>query len=330
MLIRAAAASLLLAAAAAVPWVYFSLSVETLQAEPVVVELPRGTGTMQALRALRERGLIGDPWAALLWLKAVHPGKPLQAGEYEFAGTVAAPRVLDKLVRGEVLLHRVTFPEGDTLFEHARTLDRAGLCAAADFEAAAMDASPVRGFAPEATDLEGFLFPETYAFPRGLAPRRMAEAMTANFEKLWRVHEDEVRAAGLSPLRWATLASIVEREARLSGEKPVIAGVFLNRLRRGMPLQADPTVLYAFERRGMSVARLTRLDLAVDSPYNTYRRSGLPPGPIGNPGREALLAVLRPVRHDLLYFVAAGAGAHVFAATLEEHNRNVAAQRRRR
>jgi UPF0755 protein len=285
---------------------------------------------MRALRALGERGLIGHPWAALLWLKAAHPGKPLQAGEYEFSGAVSVPGVVGKLVRGEVLLHRVTFPEGDTLFEHARTLERVGLCAAAGFEAAAMDASPARGFAPEATDLEGFLFPETYAFPRGLSPRRMAGAMTANFEKLWRAHEDEVRAAGLSPLRWVTLASIVEREARVPGEKPVIAGVFLNRLRRGMPLQADPTVLYAFERRGMSVARLTRLDLAVDSPYNTYRRSGLPPGPIGNPGREALLAVLRPVRHDLLYFVATGAGTHAFAATLEEHNRNVAAQRRRR
>lgn len=330
MLIRTAAALLLLAAAAAVPAVYFSFAYETAPPAPVVIEIPRGTGTMQALRSLKARGLLGNPWASLLWLKVSRPGKPLQAGEYEFSGTVTAAGVLDKLVRGEVLLHRVTFPEGDTSFEYGRTLERAGLCDEAAFAAAVRDGAPARGFAPEAPDLEGFLFPETYAFPRGLPPRRMAKAMVAHFEALFRAQEAEVRAAGLSPLEWATLASIVEREARVAGEKPVIAGVFLNRLRRGMPLQADPTVLYALERRGMSVARLTRLDLAVDSPYNTYRRAGLPPGPIGNPGREALLAVLRPVRHDLLYFVATGLGTHVFAATLEEHNRNVAAQRRRR
>jgi UPF0755 protein len=330
MLIRTAAALLLVAAAAAVPAVYFSFAFETAPAAPVIVEIPRGTGTLQALRDLNGRGLIGNPWASLLWLKLSRPGRPLQAGEYEFSGAVTAAGVLDKLVRGEVLLHRVTFPEGDTSFEYGRTLERAGLCGAADFEAAARDGSAVRRFAPGAPGLEGFLFPETYAFPKGLPPRRLAEAMTANFEKLLRDHEAEVRGSGLSPLEWATLASIVEREARVAGEKPVIAGVFLNRLRRGMPLQADPTVLYALERRGMSVARLTRLDLAVDSPYNTYRRTGLPPGPIGNPGREALLAVLRPVRHDLLYFVATGFGTHVFAATLDEHNRNVAAQRRRR
>ena len=285
---------------------------------------------MQALRSLRNRGLIGSPWAALAWMKTAHPGKPLQAGEYEFAGTLRPMDVLDKLVRGEVLLHRVTFPEGDTLFEDAQTMERAGLCAAGDFETAARDAAPVRRFAPEAPDLEGFLFPETYSFPKGLPARRMVEAMAANFEKFLHLQEAQVGAAGLSPLEWATLASIVEREARDPAEQPVIAGVFLNRLRRGMPLQADPTVLYALERRGQSVARLTRLDLALDSPYNTYLRSGLPPGPIGNPGRGALLAVLRPVRHDLLYFVATAFGTHVFAATLEEHNRNVAAQRRRR
>ena len=327
---RRLAALLLLALAGAAVWLYFSLTPSIAPETPVVVEIPRGTGTMRALRSLRDRGLIGNPWAALIWMKAARPGKPLQAGEYEFAGPMRPAEVLDKLVRGEVLLHRVTFPEGDTLFEDARTLDRAGLCAAADFEAAVRDAAPVRPFAPEAPDLEGFLFPETYSFPKYFPPRRMAEAMVANFAGLLRLHGAEVRAAGLSPLEWATLASIVEREARVSGEKPVIAGVFLNRLRRGMPLQADPTVLYALERRGLSVARLTRLDLAVDSPYNTYRRAGLPPGPIGNPGKEALLAVLRPVRHDLLYFVATGLGTHVFAATLEEHNRNVAAQRRRR
>ncbi len=330
MLIRLLLALPLLAAAAAVPWIHFSLGGDAALDAPVVVEIPRGTGTMQALRGLRDRGLIGDPWAALVWLKAARGGRPIRAGEYEFRGTVSPRGVLDKLLRGEVLLHRVAFPEGDTLFEHGRTLERAGLCPAAGFEAAALDPGPARRFAPEASDLEGFLFPETYAFPKGLAPRRMAEAMVAHFEKVLRLHEAEVGAAGLTPLEWATLASIVEREARVTGEKPVIAGVFLNRLRRGMPLQADPTVLYAFERRGVTVARLTRLDLAVDSPYNTYRRAGLPPGPIGNPGRESLLAVLRPVEHDLLYFVATGLGTHVFAATLEEHNRNVAAQRRRR
>jgi len=330
MLIRTAAILLLLAAAAAFAWMYFSMEGTIALDAPVILDVPRVTGTMQALRSLRGRGLIGNPWTALVWLKAVHPGKPLQAGEYEFSGALRPAEILRKLIDGEVLLHRITFPEGDTSFEYAQTLARAGLCSAADFDAAARDAAPVRGFAPEAPDLEGFLFPETYAFPKGLPPRRMARAMVGNFEKLLILHDAEVRTAGLTPLEWATLASIVEREARVSGEKPVIAGVCLNRLQRGMPLQADPTILYALERRGLSVARLTRLDLALDSPYNTYRRAGLPPGPIGNPGREALLAVLRPVKHDLLYFVATGLGTHVFAATLEEHNRNVAVQRRRR
>jgi UPF0755 protein len=296
--------------------------------EGVVLEIPRGTGTMAALRLLQDKGLIRNRWTALTFLKFFRAGKPLQAGEYEFNGTPGPGRVLEKILRGEVRLHAVTFPEGRTSFEYARVLEQAGICPTQEFLAAARETDLARPLRVTADTLEGFLFPDTYRFPKGFPARNVVRTFLGRFRVMHAGLEDELRRQALDPQAWVTLASIVEREAKVPAEKPIIAGVFFNRLAIGMSLQADPTVLYALERRGTPVDVLTRADLRLDSRYNTYRYAGLPPGPIGNPGREALEAVLHPRSHRYLYFVARADGTHAFAATLDAHVRNVLRCRR--
>jgi hypothetical protein len=192
------------------------------------------------------------------------------------------------------------------------------------FVAAARDPSPIKTIDPAAPDLEGYLFPKSYLLPRRTDASRLVRTMTARFEQ---VFTPAVRQAaegrGLTVRQVVTLASIVEKEAARPEERPIVAAVYENRLRIGMPLQCDPTVIYALERSGKYTGNLRREDLAFDSPYNTYRYPGLPPGPIASPGRASLEAAVHPAQVDFLYFVSRNDGSHEFARTLEEHNRNV-------
>ncbi|MCQ4159746.1 endolytic transglycosylase MltG [Roseomonas sp. GC11] len=276
--------------------------------QPAAIVVERG-GTDTIARTLAERGALREPWLfpAAVWL--TRGEGPLRAGEYLFPAGASLREVLEVLRSARPVQRRLTLPEGLTARQMAALITQA--------EGMAGD-TPAFG--------EGELLPETYAYQwgdsRAALVRRAGVAMRETLERLWKE-----RAEGL-PLASArdalVLASIVERETGVREERARVAGVFLNRLRRGMPLQSDPTVAYAAAEGGTLDRPLTRADLDRDHPFNTYRNRGLPPGPIASPGVEALRAVLQPAATEDLYFVADGSGGHAFARTLEEHNRNVA------
>jgi peptidoglycan lytic transglycosylase G len=211
-----------------------------------------------------------------------------------------------------------------TAAEMGQIFEMHGLGPASDFVAAARDPSPIKALDSAARDLEGYLFPETYLLPRHTDAPRLVKAMTDGFAHVFTPElRQAAQANGLTVRQAVTLASIVEKEAARPEERPLVAAVYLNRLRIGMALQCDPTVIYALERAGKYGGNLRREDLAFDSPYNTYRYPGLPPGPIASPGRASIEAAVHPAPVDFLYFVSRNDGSHEFARTLEEHNRNV-------
>jgi UPF0755 protein len=232
--------------------------------------------------------------------------------------------VIDKIARGDVYVVNLTLPEGLTIAEMAKLFESHGLGSAQSFVSAASDARLIHALDPAAHDLEGYLFPDTYALPRHTTA---AQVMKLAVERFERVFTPELRgdaaAAQLTVRQAVTLASIVEKESARADERPRVASVYVNRLRIGMPMQCDPTVIYALSRAGKYSGNLHREDLAFDSPYNTYRYPGLPPGPIASPGRGALEAAVHPATSDYLYFVSRNDGSHEFAKTLDEHNRNV-------
>lgn len=396
-------------------------------AATVVVE--PGTPSVHILDQLERRGVIADSRLARLYMKLVLRDPPLQAGEYRFEGAAPLPRVLDKLVRGDVVDHAVTIVEGLTLEETAEALAAAGFGELDALLAAMRDPAPIADLDPEAKTLEGYLFPSTYRFRRGTTEEEVVATMVATFRRAWEnevepllaklererggdeVGESEVlgdsggdpdgegardggaeadskevavrageasaprESAGATsaapgtagaersevadapgaaaagdvgapppdePVRpptrerprrsvreLVTLASLVEKEAKIDDERPQIAAVYANRLEVGMGLYADPTVIFALKQEGRWDGNIRREDLRMDSPYNTYRHAGLPPGPIASPGLASLKAAARPADVTALYFVSRNDGSHVFADTLAEHNRNVDRWQRR-
>lgn len=283
-------------------------------AEERRVVVPKGAGLARLAAQLAEEGVLGHPLAFRVFVTLDGAQNRLMAGEYDFPAGVSAASVRDRLLAGRTVVRRLTVPEGLTT---AAVLDLV------------RSAEGLSGEPPEAG--EGRLLPETYHYSYGDSrPDMVARMQRAMDEALARLFRD--RRAG-SPLKseteLLTLASIVEKETGVSAERAEIAGVFVNRLRRGMRLQTDPTVIYALTGGRRALGRpLTRADLRTDHPYNTYRVHGLPPGPIANPGLAALEAAARPAETDALYFVADGAGGHLFARTIREHNRNVARYRK--
>lgn len=284
---------------------------------PETVIIPRGAGFRGTLAQLEARGVIASPWLFAALAAGSGNARKLKAGEYLFPAAIAPGAVMDMLVEGRVVPHKITIPEGLTAHEIRTLLAR----------------EPLLSGEIEGIIEEGSLLPETYHFIYGDARagiiERMRLAMAIAVAQLW-----PKRAAGLpfeTPEQAITLASIVEKETRIEEERGLIAAVFVNRLKRGMRLQADPTVIYAIEREKGKLDRpLTTKDLAYVSPYNTYLVPGLPPGAICNPGLASLEAVLNPPETDAYYFVADGEGGHHFSGTLEKHNRNVREYRRQR
>jgi len=281
----------------------------------VTVVVPRGAGLQRIAALLAEAGVIGRPVVFIVAARLKHQHLDLKAGEYAFAPGISPLEALAQLREGRVVVHRVTIPEGLTSAQIARLL------------------AGTEGLIHDLKDIpaEGILLPETYDFIRDDRSSTLINRMTAaHASKLSALWQD--RAEGLPfsrPEDARVLASIVEKETAVATERPRIAGVFINRLRRGMRLQSDPTVVYALSAGAGPLGRpLTLADLKIDNPYNTYKVSGLPPGPIANPGAAAIAAVLQPATTDELYFVADGTGGHAFATTLREHNRNVAKWRR--
>lgn len=291
--------------------------------EEKVVVVPPGATAHQVVRALAHAGALSDEaraWRYVRWVK--RDARPFRAGEYAFTGPLRPDEVLERVVRGEVKLHRFTVPEGLRLDEIAEIVGESGLADAAQFRSVARDPEVARALGVPFATLEGFLFPDTYAFPRGVSPRQVADAMVARFKEEYAA-ADQLRKTGvvLSLGEAATLASIVEKETGRPDERPRIACVFHNRLRLGMRLQTDPTVMYAtLLRTGRWSRNISRADLLAPHPYNTYTTAGLPPGPIASAGAAALRAALAPADCKDLYFVSRNDGSHVFCPDLVCHN----------
>jgi len=288
------------------------------------VDIPQGAGSRTIGQRLVDAGVVHGllTFRAALWLTG--EGRHLKAGEYRFDRPMTPPEVIDKIARGDVYVIHITFREGLTMFEMAQLFESHGLGQAAAFLEAARDPTPIREIDRDAKTLEGYLFPETYAVPRRADAHQLVRQMVEQFRHAF---TSELRTAAadrnLTPHQAVTLASIVEKETGRADERPIVAAVYTNRLRIGMALQCDPTVIYALELAGRYTGNLHKDDLAMDSPYNTYRYPGLPPGPIASPGRASLDAAVHPAAADFLYFVSRNDGSHVFARTLDEHNRNV-------
>lgn len=282
-----------------------------------------GSSTRQIATDLRSAGIVRSV-PAFLMLHYARGERSLKAGEYRFDHPATALEVYDRLSRGDVITHTVVIPEGYSLFEIAAAIEEAGLATREQFlKVAQSETTLIADLDPGAASLEGYLFPDTYQFSRVQSPRDLAAAMVRRFRQ-------EAHALGLSAdvRRVVTLASIVEKETSVPEERALVAGVYTNRLQGNMALAADPTVAYAAQLAGRYRGTIYKSDLEYDSPYNTYRYAGLPPGPVANPGRAALEAALKPATTDYFYFVSDNHGAHRFARTSQEHARNVAVYRR--
>ena len=288
------------------------------------VEIPPGSGPASIGRRLAGSGVIRDQLSFRIALARSGQARRLQAGEYRFDRPMTTREVIDKIARGDVFLRPITFPEGLTVRQMAEIYERDGGGSKADFLRAAQNGALVHDIDPVAQDLEGYLFPETYTLPRRTTADQLVQRMVTAFRDVMTPDLVQRAAArGLSVRELMTLASLVEKETAKSGERPLVAAVYTNRLKIGMGMQCDPTVIYALERAGKYDGNLTRENLQFDSPYNTYRYAGLPPGPIAAPGRAAIEAAASPADVPYLYFVSRNDGSHVFSATLDEHNRNV-------
>ena len=288
------------------------------------VDIPSGSSTRAIGDRLVEAGVVRDPltYRLSLWLSG--RGRALKAGEYRFDQPMTPLDVLAKIARGDVYSIAVTFPEGLTIAEMAAIAESHGLGPASAFVAAGKDRALIRSLDPLAKNLEGYVFPETYRIGRHTDGAALVRLMVERFQHVFTPEwQRAAENAGLSIHQLVTLASLVEKETARADERPLVAAVYLNRFRIGMALQCDPTVIYALTLEGKYHGNLHKDDLSYDSPYNTYRYAGLPPGPIASPGKASLEAVLHPADVDYLYFVSRNDGSHEFAATLAEHNRNV-------
>jgi UPF0755 protein len=317
---------LVLVCAAAGAWFYSGVDkpFKGYDAAEQFVDIPQGVGSIAIGKRLADAGVVRDVnnFRLALWLTG--SGRKLQAGEYRFDRPMSAREVAGKIARGDVYVRPITFPEGLTYKQMSAVYEEKGFGPAQEFMTAAKNAALVQAIDPAAKDLEGYLFPDTYKLPRHATAEQLVARMVAAFMKaLTPELIGKAEARGLTIRQFVTLASIVEKETGNPAERPQVAAVYSNRLKIGMGLQCDPTVIYALERAGRYTGNLTREDLQFDSPYNTYRYAGLPPGPIASPGRASLEATAGPADVGYLYFVSKNDGSHAFATTLDEHNRNV-------
>jgi UPF0755 protein len=333
-------------------WLAWAVLTPTEPSGQVFVLLHPGYSTHRIAAELKSAGIIRSEEAFVLW-HYYHHDRSLKAGEYLFDKPANIIDIQNRLRRGDVYFHTVVVPEGYTMFDIARSVEAAGLGHADDFlKVAQSDTALIADIAPGARSLEGYLFPDTYEFSRMMTMHDMAAAMVKQFRQVahqislisstgnstqarLRVVGDPVAPqAGASPEapndveRTVIMASIVEKETAVAEERPMVASVYYNRLNKGIALDADPSIIYAELLAGTYQGALHHADMQFHSPYNTYRNAGLPPGPIGNPGRSSLEAAMHPAQSDYYYFVADAQGHHRFARTMEEHNKNVAAYRK--
>lgn len=295
--------------------------------DQVFVEFPKGTSTRAMADQLATSGVIRYPWQFLV-ARAMRPSARLQAGEYQFKSAATVPEVFDRIVRGDVFYYEVTVPEGSNIFDIAALASALGFIKSADFLKAAENPAPIRDMDPHARTLEGYLFPSTYRVTRRTTAEQLCHQMVEQFRREWKG-----LAANVSPAPnvhdTVTLASMVEKETAVPAERPEIASVYRNRLGIGMKLDCDPTTIYAALLDKRYRGTIYQSDLASQNDYNTYQHAGLPPGPIANPGMDALKAALAPADTNYLYFVAKPdhSGSHQFSADYATHERAVEAYR---
>ena len=294
----------------------------------VILDFPKGTSTQSMSARLAQAGVVQFSWQFLL-ARALRPNARLLAGEYQFSEPASVFTVFDRISRGDVFFYELTVPEGSNIFDIASSIDKFDFMKGADFLALARDPAPILDLAPGAPSLEGYLFPSTYRIERTTTVKRLVHMMTDLFRKNFRELQNPNRPLDVNPL--VTLASLVEKETAVSNERPLVASVYANRLRMHMPLDCDPSTIYAALLEGRYRGTIYRSDLDNPNAYNTYRHPGLPPGPIANPGLAALKAALAPAETTYLYFVAKadGSGGHQFSDDLEAHNRAVEQYRHR-
>jgi UPF0755 protein len=326
-LIAGLAAILALAGLATVRWVTGPVVPPSRAPSSQIVVVPEGATFRQVADQLKSRRLIRSRWVFTQLGKLNAAERRIIPGEYELHPGLSPSEILARLLNGKVILHPVTIPEGFTALQIGQILEQKGLGRAEEFVKLVHDQAFIRSLELDVTSLEGYLFPDTYRFPRNVTAQQSITAMVTG---LWRTFTPEMRArAGelnMTVHQVLTLASVIEKETSTEAEQGLISGVFHNRLRRRIPLQSDPTVIYGIRAFD---GNLRKRDLAAYSPYNTYRIRGLPPGPIANPGAGAIRAALYPVASSFLYFVSRNNGTHEFSSTLSEHNRAVNKYQRR-
>ena len=303
-------------------WVYYHTPASHEPAERIVTIAP-GTSLRQIATQLTENGLLRHRWMFVLYVTWLAPGPHLQAGEYSLSTSMSPAQIAAILRSGKVRYHTLTIPEGATIRDIATLVGVLGLGQAQTILDLAHDTAFIASLGLTAPSLEGYLFPDTYRLPRGMQERAlltlMVRTLQANYTPEIGTQADRL---GFSQHEILTLASLIEKEAQIDDERFLIAAVYHNRLRHGMRLQCDPTVIYALGTQ--FDGNIRKADLRIDSPYNTYRYAGLPPGPIANPGRRAIEAAIAPAAVDYLYFVAMRQdGRHKFSTTLAEHNQAV-------
>jgi UPF0755 protein len=326
--------ALLVALLGAAGWLAWQHETQTPKlaagAAPVKLVVPPGATADAIGRKLETQGLVRHPLVFRLLVRSRGLGGQLKAGKYALEGPLSLEDIVELLARGEVVRNEVTIPEGRTIEETAALAAAEGIILD-DFMEAARDPALIRDLDAEASDLEGYLFPDTYEIPLATDPAvSLVRRMVGRFREVIAPERTRIQKKELTVREVVILASLVELETAAAEERPRIAAVFHNRLARRMLLQTDPTIIYALKREGTWNGNIRRRDLERDSPYNTYLHPGLPPGPIGSPGREAILAVLDPADTRDLYFVSRNDGTHHFSETLREHNRAVDRYQRRR
>ncbi|HNI69504.1 MAG TPA: endolytic transglycosylase MltG [Nitrospira sp.] len=286
-----------------------------------IVVIPDGSTFQQVAAILKSEQLIRSRWAFLLLGKSRDVDRKIRPGEYELDGSMASQAILEKLRAGRVVLHPVTIPEGYNLVQIAEVLAGQQVTDVKEFSKLVRDRPFITTLGIEADSLEGYLFPETYSFPRQAKARDVIKAMVDGLHRVWSADlQEQAARMKLSLHQVLTLASVIEKETGSKDERELIAAVFHNRLRKKIPLQSDPTVIYGLQAFD---GNIHKRDLSVMSPYNTYRVQGLPPGPIASPGAHSLRAALFPAQASYLYFVSRNDGTHQFSSTLAEHNQAV-------
>jgi UPF0755 protein len=301
-------------------WMYANNPISA-NSEKIVVHLKPGQSFAKTAKILAEKGLISSPFKFNLISRFRGYDKKLQAGEYLLSESMTPLNILEKMASGEVKLYKLTIPEGLNIYQVAELAAEAGFAEKSDFIAMATDAAYAREKGIEADTFEGYLFPDTYFFPRGTAVRKIIGTMVDRFRTVFNpLWSEQAKAHGFTIHQVVTLASIIEKETGDPSERPVISSVFHNRLKKKMRLESDPTVIYAIKDFD---GNLTRKHLTTRTPYNTYKIRGLPVGPIANPGRESLAAALYPAETPYIYFVSKKDRTHHFSTNFKDHNRAV-------